>query len=113
MTAGNERCGFVLNDSTIVEVDNVHPTPDTHFKISDDDEARYLPEALATWHTHPAGSSNLSVEDYHCFLRYDSLNHYIMGQNGSISRYYVSSGLLLRDDGEDTHTARLLGRINP
>lgn len=109
MTAVNERCGFVLSDSTLLEVENTHPTPQTHFKI----DVPVPEDAVATWHTHPEGTSNLSVEDYRCFLRYDSLNHYILGRNGAISRYYVDSGLLLRDDGEDAHTARLLERFAP
>lgn len=103
----------MLNDSTIVEVKNCHLDPAHYFEISEEDIGRYLPSAVATWHTHPIGSSNLSVEDYRCFLRYYSLNHYILGQNGAISRYYVESGSLLRDDSEDAYSARLLEGFAP
>lgn len=90
----NERCGFVLPDGEIVEVENVSPIPTESYDVSGADIARYADSAVATWHTHPETSYNLSDNDYETFMNWPELEHFIVGKNG-VGRYYVKDGDLL------------------
>lgn len=79
---GNERCGFIM-PSTLVEVANVHLNPTEGFDISADDIVRWGNECVATWHTHPGATSNLSEDDYSCFVKqWPELHHFIVGSDG-------------------------------
>lgn len=95
---GKERCGFVLDNGEIVEVPNVASEPENAFAIDASDIVKWEGQAVATWHTHPRESSNLSNEDYRGFLNYPNLRHYIVGTDG-VSSYTVKSGIILRDEG--------------
>jgi proteasome lid subunit RPN8/RPN11 len=88
-----ERVGFVLRTGDAVEVPNISKTPEEGFSISTEDIIKYLdPEvSIATWHTHPGQSSNLSVEDMENFLQWPDHLHYIIGVDG-ISCYKVVDG---------------------
>jgi proteasome lid subunit RPN8/RPN11 len=44
---------------------------------------------VATFHTHPNKSSNLSKEDYDAFVNWEKLLHFIIGKD-KISCYKVS-----------------------
>ena len=88
---GPERVGFILQDDTIIEVENIHDDPENGFRVSGADLARYSEQAKATWHTHPDHSKNLSVEDYHAFLLWPDLRHFIVGKNGT-AEYFVEKG---------------------
>ena len=88
-----ERCGFVTRDNEIVEVDNLHPNPTTHFAITD------VPaNAIALWHTHPSGCCNLSVDDYELFKRLPQLIHIIVGQTDSAYYYVDTDESVIRGD---------------
>lgn len=87
LTGSEERVGFIVDDE-IVEVKNIHPDPENGFQVSATDLKEYAERASATWHTHPGHTSNLSVEDYHTFLNWPGLRHFIIGTDG-VSEYYV------------------------
>lgn len=53
-------------------------------------------DTLATFHTHPGQSANLSYEDYESFMGYPYLTHYIIGADG-IKSYRVVNGRLLNE----------------
>ena len=92
-----ERVGFVLKDGEVVEVTNHSETPEVAFRVSMEDIEKYENDAIATWHTHPGSSKNLSVSDFYTFLSWPHLDHYIVGVNG-VQRYYVDeNGDLLCD----------------
>ncbi len=80
---GPERVGFVL-EREIVEVPNVCQNPEEGFAVNPLDVILYTEEqkALATWHTHPGVSSNLSGEDFKTFKAYPQLAHFVVGKDG-------------------------------
>lgn len=79
---GPERVGFILDDGAVVEVENVSGTPDTGFDICAEDLITFGERAVASFHTHPGASANLSVEDASTFLTWPNLKHYIIGNDG-------------------------------
>lgn len=96
-----ERCGFILSDGSIVELDNIHPEPTAGFMVSADTVAAYIDEIKATWHTHPKTSSLLSGEDYQTFLNYEWCEHFVIGPDG-VRSYIVKDGAVI----EEGHTPR-------
>lgn len=91
---GPERCGFILKDGSIVEVENIAANPSDAFRMSAKSIEAYIAQATATWHTHPGASRNLSVADYRTFITLPHLDHYIVGVDG-VRRYFVQDGDLL------------------
>lgn len=100
---GNERCGFVLGDGTIIEVQNVCSNPAEGFDISAEDIILYTEEhgATCTWHTHPNQSSNLSGEDYIMFNAWPNLKHMIVGSDGVKGYQYNLSLKALLEVADD------------
>lgn len=95
---GPERCGFILPDLSIIEVDNKSPQPIDGFLISVDDVMSYVEEkmAIATWHTHPNSKSLLSSEDYIFMTNWPDLIHAIVGSDGvSLYQHSEKSGAIL------------------
>ena len=92
---GNERLGFVLEDGTILETFNNHDDPEFGAMYRSADLFAYvydpdrLVSAVATWHTHPSATNNLSGDDYVAFTNHPHLEHYIVGKNG-VAKYYVT-----------------------
>jgi proteasome lid subunit RPN8/RPN11 len=86
--------GFILHDGKIVEVPNACDAPDEGFEVTEEALEKYLDQAQATWHTHPGASANLSVGDYHSFLNFPELKHYIVGEDG-VMCFVVQDGDLL------------------
>lgn len=82
----DERCGVVLSDGQIIEVPNSSTYPVNSFVISERDIAEYLDRLIATWHTHPRGPNNLSIDDYNTFMDLSQLHHIIVSHK-SISVY--------------------------
>lgn len=83
-----ERVGFVLENDEIVEIENIHDTPAKAFDTKAEDVARYGDLAVATWHTHPNASNNLSTVDMDMFLVWNNIDHYIIGANG-VKKYVI------------------------
>lgn len=90
---GHERGGFILNDGTLVEIKNTSDDPDA-FAPAAADVFKHADAAVATWHTHPEASANLSVGDFETFVSWPSLTHIIVGTDG-IRYYAVKNGLVI------------------
>lgn len=90
-----ERCGLILRDHMVIELKNVSAMPEVSFEISAQDIVKYVGDAIATWHTHPAGNGNLSGADYVCFLNWPKLRHFILGTDG-LHEYRVENGAVIR-----------------
>ena len=82
-----------MGDSSIVDIPNTHPHPENNFQMANAEVEPLLPDAIATWHTHVTGNSNLSLEDFTTFLSLPDLFHVIVGQK-DISIYYVKNGIV-------------------
>lgn len=91
-----EKCGYITLEDEAIELENVHTDPKHGFQLEE------IPKgAVALWHTHPSGCSNLSVEDYHLFKSYPELLHVIVGHD-TVSYYFVDvDGALLRRYPDD------------
>ena len=85
---GPERVGFVLNDGSVVEVVNDAPNPNEGFDVCPEDLITFAEHAVASWHTHPNASANLSVLDNSAFLSWPKLEHFIIGSDG-IKKYFI------------------------
>ena|SRR5688500_5558582 len=94
-----ERCGFILQNHEVVEIHNHHGDPTDGFRIKEEAMNRYSDRILATWHTHPSTSANLSVPDYFLFCRLSQWHHVIIFKNDI--RIYKAIGdrvLICEDD---------------
>lgn len=91
-----ERCGIVLSDGEVIEFENRHAEPEKGYCISAADHGQYEDVLVATWHTHPAQTANLSQEDYNGFLQWPHLRHYIIGIDG-VRIFVVVDGMVIED----------------
>lgn len=95
----DERCGFLMTDGTIVEVKNVHTEPELGFRMDPHELLEHVSNAIATWHTHPKTTPNLSQEDYAGFLAWPKLTHYIIGHGEAgpeVREYVVDDGVVVQ-----------------
>lgn len=108
---GDERVGFILQDGAIVEVENIAVDPAEGFDIATEDLVTFGDLAVATWHTHPDESCNLSANDHQGFLWWPNLLHFIFGKNG-LAVYQVSpEGRVVNcDDDADDLLSRAIAR---
>lgn len=81
---GPERVGFIIPRNEIVEVENISENPLDGFLVDAEDIIHYTETkgAIATWHTHPNQSANLSGEDNRIFFNWPELTHFIIGNDG-------------------------------
>lgn len=92
---GPERGGFITQTGEIVELTNIADDPNEGFYPDIDLVAlSHLDTAIATWHSHPGASANLSVEDWHTFVNYPDLSHAIIGTDG-VRWYRVENGVVV------------------
>lgn len=95
-----ERCGFVTKRGRIVHVPNIADDPKAAFRIDPAATLSWLEKgAVATWHTHPYTTANLSGEDYECFCVWDNLVHYVIGRRNNqieVATYRVEDGLVVQ-----------------
>lgn len=77
-----------------MECMNICEDPENGFDVSDADLARYCDQAVATWHTHPNGSKQLSVGDHDTFRTNDELIHFIIATDG-VAAYCVEDGMVM------------------
>lgn len=99
----NERCGLVLKDGTIVEIENIAEEKTDGYEMNPVAVLPFLEADLIaeTWHTHPKGDPNLSGEDHDGFLAYPDLVHSIIGwRHGAVTvtRWRVQDGLVIACD---------------
>lgn len=75
-----ERCGVIMADGELVEIENIHEAPANGFHM---EPGSFLAAvelgAVATWHTHPGKDPNLSEEDMLGFMQWPDLIHHIIG----------------------------------
>lgn len=92
-----ERCGLVMRDGTIVEIENVAEDKAAGFEMPPEAVLPLLltGEVASTWHTHPKGEANLSGEDYNFFLAWPDLSHIIIAPGG-VTTYRVENGAVLK-----------------
>lgn len=64
-SSGDEVCGLIVDGMSLVRCRNAHPTPERHFRISDDDwlNAEAAGEITAVFHSHPGQKLVLSGAD--------------------------------------------------
>jgi proteasome lid subunit RPN8/RPN11 len=93
-----ERVGYVLSTGRVVEVPNISGDPENAFDVSGADVRKYAIDgaAIATWHTHPGKSANLSVDDYPAFRNFPNLKHYVIGSDG-VRCYVVRNGKIFHE----------------
>jgi proteasome lid subunit RPN8/RPN11 len=97
-----ERCGVISSSHEIIEVTNQAKDPTKNFKFLESD----LEDAITTWHSHPTGSANLSIDDYWFFQSWTSLGHFIIF-DGEVRFYQTVQGRVYQVDEEDDHPAWL------
>jgi proteasome lid subunit RPN8/RPN11 len=94
LPTGPERCGFVMPDGSLVEVENIAHEPEEGFEMSGEAILEHLETAIGTWHTHPGETANLSMADYRAFLNFPNWRHFIIGADG-IMEFYIEDGAVL------------------
>lgn len=96
---GPERLGFILRSGEVVELPNSHDDPEQGARFLSDDLFEYLYsgnfDVVATWHTHPSATCNLSGEDYIAFNNNPQVEHYIVGNDG-VAKYFVDEKGVVR-----------------
>lgn len=88
-----ERCGLILRDGSIVEVQNVAQHPEQSFEMDPVAVLPHLKDAVSTWHTHPDSGPVLSGADYKGFLLWPNLEHAVVSPLG-VKRYCVREGIV-------------------
>lgn len=88
----HERAGFVISDGSIVEFTNVAASPTNEFLPDETELMAHIDrdDIVALWHTHPAGSSALSPEDFKAFTDWPGIQHIIVARDGI--RFYGVKG---------------------
>lgn len=90
-----ERGGLILDDGTVVELQNLSDEPNEGAVLNPtDDQLEMFDRAVATWHTHPGASANLSVGDYETFVNQPQLQHAIVGDT-EVRWYAVKNGAVV------------------
>jgi proteasome lid subunit RPN8/RPN11 len=79
-----ERCGLLLTDDSVVELENLANDPVLGYIMDPLQVLPYLTEGRikGTWHTHPNGSATLSGEDLKGFAGWPQFLHYVIGRKG-------------------------------
>lgn len=95
---GPERVGFILRSGEIVEVKNVSNDPLNAFAVEPEELIRLEDEMVASWHTHPGVTSNLSGDDYAAFKSWPDLLHYIIGKGGVTCYSVTASGAVVKNE---------------
>lgn len=90
-----ERCGVINKRGRVLEKENRAANPSEDFKF----QMKDLEGAIATWHTHPSGSANLSIADYWFFKSWTTLVHFIIFGN-DIRCYMEHEGIIYLVDEE-------------
>ena len=90
---GPELVGIVTSSGEVVQLKNIHPKPEESFDVSTEDLIKWFESetTVATFHTHPGGSSNLSIKDDLAFKNWPNLHHFIVGSDG-VREFKVDGG---------------------
>lgn len=96
-----ERCGVVLKDGTIVEIENLAEDKTNSFRMNPSAVLALLDMIEATWHTHPHSDPTLSGDDHACFTAWPGLIHHVIGRRNNevkVLTYRVEGGLVVECD---------------
>ena len=96
-----ELCGVITPEGEIVEKPNLSSEPENRFEFALED----LEGAVATWHTHPSGSANLSIDDYRFFQSWPNQTHFIISHD-EVRCYTTWDDLVYLVEQEKDHPAR-------
>lgn len=99
---GVERCGIITATGEIQEKRNRASDPTRFFEF----DIKDLEGAVATWHTHPQSTANLSIDDYRFFQSWPELTHFIVSLT-DVRCYLTSKGLVHLVDEEKDHPSRI------
>ena len=88
--AGPERAGVVLSDGEIVELVNEYADPENGAVLDLTPLIEISDQIVATWHTHPDATANLSSQDSESFVMWPQCLHAIVGTDGL--RWYAVKG---------------------
>lgn len=88
----------------ILEKPNRSSTPELLFEFHEDD----LAGAVATWHTHPTTTANLSIDDYRFFQSWPNFTHFIVSTT-EVWCYVTSKQLVYLIDDEADFPSRPSG----
>jgi len=97
-----ERCGVITAEHRIIEESNRSEFPEHAFVF---DEGVLEQGAIATWHTHPVTTANLSIDDYRFFQSWPEMIHFIVGPD-EVRCYQVQDGIVFCVDDEADYTPR-------
>ena len=78
----SERGGLILEGGELIEFANISDEPEGSYYPDAALLLEHLPTAVGTWHTHPGGSANLSVEDAETFIQWPAWVHAVVGVDG-------------------------------
>lgn len=95
-----------MKTGEVVECLNIATEPGEQFVVRGEDLVQYGENAVATWHTHPGGDSNLSMEDYQGFANYPELRHYIVGFDGIRGYEVQEDDTIIQTEIEEDNLAR-------
>lgn len=91
-----ERCGVILKDGSVQELNNIHPKPDSFFEMDMKQVENLIDDVEVFWHSHTTNNVNLSLADYFSFLKYPDHIHRIYSATG-FAQYIVRNGLVIRE----------------
>lgn len=90
-----ERCGYVLDDWTIVLVRNLAENPEREFQFDPDQQFRIVkamrPRIIGMFHTHPSGSHRPSQKDIDSWPPMDGFRYWI-GTSKTVAEWEMDDG---------------------
>lgn len=72
-----ERCGIIRASGEIIECPNASSSPQNSYFIMQKD-LEGITDIIGTWHSHPRGPLNLSIDDYNNFAELHEYQHIIV-----------------------------------
>ena len=91
----DERCGLVLRNEEVISITNIAEDPQQGYRMDMTEVLPHMEDITGTWHTHPNSSPELSGADYHGFLGWPKLDHYIVSRLG-LRHYRVENGAVVK-----------------
>lgn len=98
---------MIRANGAIAELKNRADDPANFFRF----EQRSLTakSVMATWHTHPGPSANLSIDDFYFFKSWPNLFHFIISTDEVACYFVCDDGKVHRVDEEDDLSPRAPG----
>jgi proteasome lid subunit RPN8/RPN11 len=95
LAPGPERGGVILDDGAIFELTNISEEPGTSCILDLIPLVPVVDRMVATWHTHPDATADLSGMDWDSFTQWPACAHAIIGTDG-VKWYRVKGLAVLR-----------------